>query len=82
MKRPKTKKVPSLYKRLIKINAEISALSNLFDEKEELLELIFSLEAGPQEVKVEGQLKTVEVVEQKGHYVFNKPFRLSEKKAA
>ena len=81
MKQSKPKKVTSLYKRLIKINEEISALSNIFDEREELLTLIFSLEAGPQEMKVNDQLKTLEVVEQKGHYVFNKPFRLSEKKA-
>jgi len=33
MKHFKTKKVTHLYRRLIKINAEISALSDLFDEK-------------------------------------------------
>ena len=73
-------KVLKLYLRLLEINKLLSEVTHLYDEQSSLLEEIYEMEKGAQLVEIEGELRSLEVVAQTGHYVFNKPLRLSNKK--
>lgn len=73
-------KVLKLYLRLLEINKLLSEITHLYDEQGSLLEEIYNMEKGAQLIEIEGELRSLEVVAQAGHYVFNKPLRLSNKK--
>ena len=73
------KTIKTLYKELLIIEDEIKETYELFSKRDELLKEIYDKSKGPQEIKYDNVLRLVEVVEQKGHYVYNKPLRLSNK---
>ena len=73
-------KILKRYLRLLEINKLLSEVTHLYDEQSNLLEEIFEMEKGAQLIEIEGELRSLEVVAQTGHYVFNKPLRLSNKK--
>ena len=82
----KSQKAINLYLELLEIQEELRSpnIKYLYERQEELLEKIYDLNKGPQIVfdsTVNDKEIEVEVLEQKGHYVFNKPLRLSVKKA-
>ena len=97
-KTSRSNKCVNLYLELLEINEELKNVKPLYDRQEKLLKQIYDLNKGPQVVfEINGPgLKDynatelydndkeilVEVVEQKGHYVFNKPLRLSIKAVA
>lgn len=76
------KSIKTLYKDLLSLEEKIKATYELFSERDRLLEEIYMLYEGPQEIKLNKDIRLLEVVEQKGHYVYHRPFRLSNKKAA
>ena len=79
---PKQTKITKLYQELLEVEDQLAEVKDLYERKEVLLEQIFKLNKGPQLFEIEGEEKNVEVVLQRGHYVFNRPFRLSIKKAS
>jgi len=81
---PRQTKVEKLYLELLEVEDELSYAKELYQRKEELLEQIFKLDDAKKEhvFEINGEDKSVKVVLQNGHYVFNRPFRLSVKKAA
>tara|TARA_B100000745_G_scaffold119779_1_gene77482 strand:- start:48 stop:302 length:255 start_codon:yes stop_codon:yes gene_type:complete len=81
-KTKKSSKIIKLYQQLLEVNSELSEIAYLYQQQENLLKEIFKENKGPQIIEVEGEERTLEVVPQNGQYIFHKPLRLSNKKAA
>jgi len=73
----KEKKLEKLYLEILEVEHELEAVKDLYERKHELLEEIYELRDEGQVFEIDGEEKVVKVVLQKGHYVFNRPFRLS-----